>query len=203
MARPREFDETAAVDAALECFWQRGYEATSVRDLTASMGLTAPSLYNAFGDKQRLFARALRQYLDGTTHDRLRRLEAAGPPKAAIRRFFAEVIDHSVKDPNRKGCFLVNSALEVAPHDAAFRAMIVAQFAEIEAFFRRCILAGQADGSIPRTIAAADTARLLLGVLLGTRVLSRSNPSRAVLESVVRPALALLDGSARRRKRKR
>ena len=58
MPRPREFDETAALEAAIECFWRRGYEATSLRDLTASMGLTAPSLYNAFGDKEELFARA-------------------------------------------------------------------------------------------------------------------------------------------------
>ena len=54
MARPREFSETAALQAAIDCFWQYGYEATSMRDLAASMGLTAPSLYNAFGDKQTL-----------------------------------------------------------------------------------------------------------------------------------------------------
>src|SRR5271169_910903 len=113
MPRPREFDETIALDAALDCFWQRGYEATSVRDLAASMGLTAPSLYNAFGDKQSLFARALERYLDCTTRDRLRRYETALPPKEAILQFFAEIIDHSINDRKRKGCFLVNCALEV------------------------------------------------------------------------------------------
>ena len=75
MPRPREFDETSALEAAVQCFWQHGFEATSLRDLTASMGLTAPSLYNAFGDKEKLFARALDQYLDRTTRGRLRRLE--------------------------------------------------------------------------------------------------------------------------------
>src|ERR1700739_2510356 len=59
MPRPREFDETAALEAAIECFWRHGYEATSLRHLTAPMGLTAPNLYNAFGDKQQLFSRAL------------------------------------------------------------------------------------------------------------------------------------------------
>jgi TetR/AcrR family transcriptional regulator, transcriptional repressor for nem operon len=59
MPRPREFDEASALKAAMECFWRRGYEATSVRDLSDAMGLTAPSIYNAFGDKRQLFGRAL------------------------------------------------------------------------------------------------------------------------------------------------
>jgi TetR/AcrR family transcriptional repressor of nem operon len=68
MGRPREFNETAALEVALECFWQRGYKATSMRELAASMGLTAPSLYNAFGNKQALYARALERYLDRTIY---------------------------------------------------------------------------------------------------------------------------------------
>ncbi|MFZ1921916.1 MAG: helix-turn-helix domain-containing protein [Xanthobacteraceae bacterium] len=203
MARPREFDETTALEAAIECFWQRGYEATSMRDLAASMGLTAPSLYNAFGDKQELFGRALERYLDCTTRDRLRRLETLLAPKRAIHRFFEEIIDRSVTDRNRKGCFLVNSALDVAPHQAEFRALITEQFDEITAFFKRCILAAQADETAPCNVDADDAARLLLGLLLGIRVLARSNPSRRLLEAVMRPALALLDLPTQNRKKKR
>jgi TetR/AcrR family transcriptional regulator, transcriptional repressor for nem operon len=201
MARPREFDEAVALEAAIECFWRRGYEATSLRDLTASMGLTAPSLYNAFGDKEELFARALERYLDRTTRHRLRRLEDSLAPKEALYRFFAEIVEHSIKDRQRKGCFLVNSALEVAPHHAACHAVIAEQFGEIEAFFRRCILAGQADKTVPLQADAGDTARLLLGVLLGVRVLARTNPDRDVLEGVVRPALKLLDQPQRKGRR--
>jgi TetR/AcrR family transcriptional repressor of nem operon len=203
MSRPREFDETAALEAATECFWRRGYEATSLRDLTASMGLTAPSLYNAFGDKEALFSRALDRYLDRTTRDRLRRLEASLAPKEALHRFFAEIVGHSVKDRQRKGCFLVNSALEVAPHHAGCRAVIAEQFGEIEAFFKRCILAAQADTTVPNHVNAGDTARLLLGVLLGVRVLARIKPNRDVLESVVWPALKLLDQPRRKGSKKR
>ncbi|MFI5021556.1 MAG: TetR/AcrR family transcriptional regulator [Alphaproteobacteria bacterium] len=193
----------AALQAAIDCFWQRGYEATSMRDLTASMGLSAPSLYNAFGDKQTLFARALGRYLDCTTRDRLRRFETSLPPKEAIRRFFAEIVDHSINDRERKGCFLVNSALEVAPHQSELGAVIAEQFGEIEAFFKRCILAAQADGTAPRGVDAKDTARLLLGLLLGIRVLARSAPNRPLLEGVVRPALALLDLPRHKRKKTR
>jgi TetR/AcrR family transcriptional repressor of nem operon len=203
MARPREFNEADAVQSAMNCFWQRGYEATSMRDLAASMGMSAPSLYNAFGDKQRLFARALERYLDCNARDLVHRLESSLPPKGAIQQFFAEIIDHSINDRERKGCFLVNSALEVAPHQRELGAVIAKQFGEIEAFFKRCILAAQADGTTPRGLDASDTARLLLGVLLGVRVLARSAPNRSLIEGVVRPALALFDLPRRKRKKTR
>jgi TetR/AcrR family transcriptional regulator, transcriptional repressor for nem operon len=203
MARPREFNEMVALQAAVDCFWQHGYKATSMRELAASMDLTAPSLYNAFGDKQALFARALERYLDCTTRDRLRRYETSLPPKEAIHHFFAEIINHSMNDRQRKGCFLVNSALEVAPHQSELGGVIAEQFGEIEAFFKRCVRAAQADGTAPSSVDANDTARLLLGVLLGIRVLARSVPSRSLLQGVMRPALALLDLPRHKKKKRR
>jgi TetR/AcrR family transcriptional regulator, transcriptional repressor for nem operon len=203
MPRPKEFSEARALDAAIDCFWQRGYEATSMRDLAAAMGLSIPSVYNAFGDKQALFARALDQYLNVSTRDRLRRLETSLLPKEAIVRFFSEIVDHSVSDCERKGCFLVNSALEIAPHRTELGAVISRQFLEIEAFFKRCVLAAQADRTAPRSLDAKDAARLLLGVLLGIRVLARSMPNRSLLQGTLRPALALLDSPQQPRKKAR
>ena len=193
MARPREFDEVTALEAAIDCFWQRGYEATSVRDLAHKMGISAPSLYNAYGDKHALFVQALERYLDHSTRARIKRLEDSLPPKQAIRRFIEEIIERSVNDRERRGCFLINSALEVAPHDAELSALIADRLAEIEAFFHRSIKAAQGEGAVPRDRIAKDLARLLLGVLLGIRVLARSKPERALLGGVARPALALLD----------
>ncbi len=193
MARPREFDEDVALNAAVGCFWQRGFEATSMRDLAASMRLSPPSLYNAFGDKQALFGRALEHYLEQSTRMRLRRLETSLSPKPAVHAFFDDIIERSVGDDERKGCFLVNCALEIAPHDRDLGAVIAQRLGEIEAFFGRCIKRAQTDGTVPGDVNAVDVARLLLGVLLGIRVLARSNPDRSLLEGVVRPALALLD----------
>jgi TetR/AcrR family transcriptional regulator, transcriptional repressor for nem operon len=193
MARPREFDEVTALEAAIECFWHRGYEATSVRDLADKMGISAPSLYNAYGDKHALFVQALERYLDHSTRARIKRLEDSLPPKQAIRRFIEEIIERSVNDRERRGCFLINSALEVAPHDRKLGALIADRLAEIEAFFYRSIKAAQAEGAVPQDRVAKDLARLLLGVLLGIRVLARSKPERALLEGVARPAFALLD----------
>jgi TetR/AcrR family transcriptional regulator, transcriptional repressor for nem operon len=197
MARPREFDEVTALEAAIECFWHRGYEATSVRDLADKMGISGPSLYNAYGDKRALFVQALEHYLDHSARALIKRLENSLPPKQAVRRFIEEIIERSVNDRERRGCFLINSALEVAPHDRQLGALIADRLAEIEAFFYRSIKAAQANGAVPRDRAAKDLARLLLGVLLGIRVLARSKPERALLEGVARPALALLEFATR------
>ena len=193
MARPREFDEVTALEAAIECFWDRGYEATSVRDLAGKMRISGQSLYNAYGDKRALFAQALEHYLDHSARALIEELESSLPPKQAVRRFIEEIVARSVSDGERRGCFLINSALEVAPHDSELGALIADRLGEIEAFFYRSIKAAQAKGTVPRDRSAKDLARLLLGVVLGIRVLARSKPQRALLEGVARPALALLD----------
>jgi TetR/AcrR family transcriptional repressor of nem operon len=193
MARPREFDEATALDVAMDCFWRNGYETTSVRDLAARMGITGTSLYNAFGDKRSLFRQALQRYAERSTRERIARLESTLPPKQAVRAFLGEIVERSLDDRDRRGCLLVNSALEIAPHDPELGAELAARLGEIEAFFCRAITAAQADGSTPPDREPADLARLLLGVTLGVRVLARSNPQRELLEGTVRPALALLD----------
>ena len=193
MPRPKEFNEEIALDAAIECFWRNGYEATSVRDLAAAMGISGPSLYNAFGNKRALFAKALESYLDQSARAMIKRIEDSLPPKEAIRRFLDEIVESSVSDRERRGCFLINSALEVAPHDSELGEFIADRFDEIEAFFYRSIKAAQAESAIPRDQAPRDLARLLLSVLLGIRVLARSKPNRTLLQGIARPALALLD----------
>lgn len=196
MARPREFDEEEVLDAAIECFWRRGLEATSVRDLAEATGISQPSLYNAFGDKRELFAQALERYATQRMRERVKRLEQKHPPKEAIRAFFRELVTHTLSDPDRRGCLIVNSALEVAPHDAALRRVIASYLGEIEAFFGRCLDELKRSGNLSRNVDSRDTARLFLGVMLGVRVAARAKPERALLEGMVRPALVLLDATS-------
>jgi TetR/AcrR family transcriptional regulator, transcriptional repressor for nem operon len=193
MGRPREFDETAVLNAAIQCFWTRGYEATSTRDLAKNMGITGASLYNAFGDKRTLYRRALEHYVSQSFGDRVGRFEGHLPPLQAITAFFNEIIERSLSDTERKGCMLVNTALEVAPHDPEFQHVVNEVLLQVEAFFCRCITAGQRTGAIATSQSAEDLARLLLSVLLGIRVLARTRPERELLEGLLRPALALLD----------
>ncbi|MET0314567.1 MAG: TetR/AcrR family transcriptional regulator [Hansschlegelia sp.] len=192
MARPREFDEDAVLDAAVQCFWSRGYEATSVRDLIEKTGISGASLYNAFGDKRALYRKALDRYVELSIADRIRRCEEL-PPRDAIAGFFAEILKRSLTDSEHKGCMLVNAALDVAPHDPDFQRIVACVLMRIEEFFRRCVEAGQSDHTISRSQSAENLARHLLGVLMGVRVLARIRPERAMLEGVVTPALALLE----------
>lgn len=182
------------LNEAVQCFWARGYEATTVRDLIEKTGITGASLYNAFGDKRALYRKALDHYVEGGIADRIRRCEELAP-RDAIATFFAEILRRSLGDREHKGCMLVNAALDVAPHDPGFQEIVAAVLVRMEGFFLRCIEGGQADGTITRSQPAENLARHLLGVLMGVRVLARVRPERALLEGVVAPALALLDPS--------
>ena len=193
MARLKAFDEQRAIDAAVDCFWARGYEATSVRDLADSLGIGGASLYNAYGDKRALFTRSLERYASRSMRERIARLEARHRPKEAIRAFLAEIIDRSLKDPDRRGCLLVNSALDVAPHDAKIGRVVAGYLDELRAFFRRNLEAARQAGRVPGNLNPDEVSGHLLAMVLGIRVLARTGAKRRLLEGVARPALDLLD----------
>ena len=190
MARPREFDETAALDAAVEHFWLRGYQSTSVRELAGAMGITGASLYNAFGDKRALFKMALARYIETSIEGHV--LREHHSTVRAIDTFFKDIVNYSLKDKSRKGCLLVNSALEFGDEDTELKGVVSDVFVEIEAFFKRAIAGGQEQGEVSTGLSANDLARLLLGALLGIRVLARVRPNRALLGGIARSALLVL-----------
>jgi AcrR family transcriptional regulator len=133
LARPREFDEGTAVEAAMQRFWVAGYAATSVRDLGEAMGLGQASVYNAFGDKRTLFTQCLDRYLDANMRARIYRVEKTLPPREAIETFLAEIVERSLE--SRLGCMLANAALELAPHDTEIATVVAKRMSELEAFF--------------------------------------------------------------------
>jgi TetR/AcrR family transcriptional regulator, transcriptional repressor for nem operon len=191
MARPREFDERAVLDAASDIFWTKGYEATSIRDLTARTGLTPSSMYAAFGDKRGLFLRALDHYL-ARLREKMAHLEATASPGRAITGFFEDTIERSLEDALQRGCMLVNSALEASPQDAELRGALAHELKLIEDFFRDRVAVGQKCKDISPAHSAEDVARQLLAVLLGVRVLARVRPERSLLAGAVGQTLALL-----------
>lgn len=191
MARPREFDEQAVLDAASEVFWTKGYEATSTRDLSAQTGLTPSSIYAAFGDKRRMFRRALDHYL-GRLREKMTSLKATRSPGEAITGFFEDTIERSLDDALQRGCMLVNSALEASPQDPEFRAAIASELELIEDFFLGRIAEGQRRGDLSPAHSAEDAARQLLAVLLGVRVLARVRPEGPLLRGAVSQTLASL-----------
>ena len=129
---------------------------------------------------------------------RIARVEKSLPPRQAIETFLMEIVERSLE--SRLGCLLANAALEVAPHDPAIADVVAERMGELEAFFRRCVIAGRHDGSIKRAVDPADIARLLLTTVMGLRVLARGFPDRKVLEGAARQALSVLGKPGRRRK---
>lgn len=177
------------LDAALDCFWGRGYEATSIRVLVEAMGISGPSLYNAFGDKRELYVEALEHYCRTRTHPMLERFERSHPGIGAVAAFFAEIIERSVADRERRGCFLVNAALDVAPHDRAMARLVAAHLDAIRGFLKRALAAGLDAGEVSLATGADGAADNLVAVLLGVRVLARTRPEQELLQRTVATAL--------------
>jgi TetR/AcrR family transcriptional repressor of nem operon len=192
MARPRQFDEQEVLEVASNAFWAHGYEATSTRDLTRLMGITPASLYNTFGDKQRLFQLSLEHYLDRTVRANIARLESSLTPALAVTTFFAEMIDRSLGDPAQRGCMLVNCALETTPDAPELKQAVANEFIRLEQFFVRCLKAAELAGEIPRGQSIPDAARQLLAVHLGLRLLARVRPEQALHRGAVEQTLASL-----------
>ncbi len=193
LPRPRAFAEDRAIEAAMLHFWQHGYAATSVRDLGAAMGLGPASLYNAFGTKRALFLRALERYVDQGLRPRVARLAAMPDARGAIATFLDDIIARSLADPQRRGCLLVNTALEVAPHDKGIGTYVAARLAEVEAFFAGRVRDAQAQGRADTLRDAGDAGRMLLATVMGLRVFARVRPEPDLLHGVARQALAALD----------
>jgi TetR/AcrR family transcriptional regulator, transcriptional repressor for nem operon len=187
LGRPRSFDEEKALEIACRCFWSRGYEATSVRDLSETMGIACPSLYNAYGDKRALFIAALKQYCERSVSERFTP-EPGKLGAAAVRRVIADIVARSLNDPERKGCFIVNTALEVAPHDEEVRSLIATHFERMRGFFQRNIEAAAAADPNLDVDPAGDAAHLV-AVAVGLNVLARLSPDRRLLEAAAEQAL--------------
>lgn len=193
MARTKEFNIDDALMKAIELFWRRGYEATSLHDLVDYMGISRASLYATFGSKHDLFLKALRRYDQKFREEMVAdMLQSAASPRQAIIKTFEAAITAVLEGGSRDGCLLINTALELSPHDSESEEIVKRAFVAMEGFFRLMIEQGQAEGEIPETISPTDTARGLLGLFIGLRVLARSRPEPSLLRSIASQAEAML-----------
>jgi len=188
----KNFDADEALTKAMHAFWSHGYEATSIADLVDCMGINRGSLYATFGGKRSLFMRALRQYRTVHLHDWVTALTQAHGPREAIIAGFDQAIATAVEDGARDGCLVINTALELSPHDEEVGEFVDNCLIEMETFFRGRIEQGQAVGEIPGHVAPVDTARALLSLFVAIRVFSRSRPNGPLLRSVADQAAAML-----------
>ena len=178
---------------AMVAFWDHGYRGTSLQDLVECMGINRASLYDTFGDKYALFIETLHNYNRTFVKPLLTERIKTYSPRQAITGLFDEICGGIEKGEERNGCFIINTALELSPHDQKVSRIVNRTFSYIEKnFFRKLIERGQASGEISKSVIPATTSRTLLNVLIGLRVLSRNRPEKAFLNSVRYQVEALL-----------
>lgn len=189
----KQFDIDEVLDKAMQVFWARGYQATSMQDLVEQMGIQRGSLYATFKDKQALFRAALLRYDERVRGQLVRRLESLDEPREAIRQAFIAFVDGVSEKGGNKGCFMTNTALELASHDRAVGRIVAHAQEDMEAFFARMVEKGKQRGEIGSHLDSGSAARGLLASFLGLVVLTRSRPQRALLDSIVAEAMRRLD----------
>jgi len=193
MPRPKEFDPDTAAQEAMEAFWERGYNATSVNDLLAEMGLNRGSLYGTFGDKKQLFLAALDKYQDQNVAMIHEVLDQDGSARAAIEALLNLAIEKCTGDGAAKGCLAAKAAMELAPHDKDVAAWLRRFHRRNTDLVARTISRGQERGEITRRIDARAAARFLLNGMAGLRLLGTIGMAENEPRDVVKMMLKVLD----------
>jgi TetR/AcrR family transcriptional regulator, transcriptional repressor for nem operon len=193
MARTKDFDENEVLAKAIKLFWQKGYNGTSMQDLVDGLGISRSSIYDTFGDKHQLYLKALCTYRQHAIAVRDRILNASVPAKAAIRQLMNLTIDQMIRDKQHKGCFLVNSAVENAPHDKETNAIICQNDRELENAFSEVIKRGQTNGEIASKQDPRALARFLFNNIVGIQVTAKSAADKAAFDDIVNLTMSVLD----------
>lgn len=194
MARTKEFDPDAALQSALELFWRRGYEATSMADLVDHLGIGRASIYATFGNKHELYLKAMDRYAESTDTVALADLSAGGPALPAVRALVRRFAAEATTDERRlTGCFVTNTATELAPHDTAAARRVERSWEHIETLLRATLTRAQAQGELPADRDPRALARLLLVLMQGMRVVGKASPDPARVRDAAEQALGLLD----------
>ena len=188
MGRPREFDTDTALEKAMRLFWAKGYEGTSVGDLTETLGISRPSLYAAFGDKQSLFRAALERYASGPAG-----YVAAALGKPTARKVAEHLLrgaaDLQANTRNPGGCLTVNGGVACGDEAEPVRQALSAHRTAGVGLLRRRFEQAKAQGDLPKDSDPAALARFLAAVVYGMAVLASGGASRKELEQIIRAAM--------------
>ncbi len=192
MARTKVFDEQDVLDKAMILFWQKGYNATSAQDLVDGLGISRSSLYDTFGDKHSLFIRALKQYRKEKIDPVMKEATVAEDVEAYIRQVFEIVKSEAISNIRPSGCFMVNSAVEMAPVDSEVAVIAHSILQDSENAICRAIKRGQDAGVFTRAHSARSLARFIFNSLNGLRVTVKFDTSKKMFDDIVNVCLSVL-----------
>ncbi len=191
VGRPKKFDPDVAVAQAMETFRVNGYAETSPQRLAGSLGIGKGSLYHTFGSKQELFLLSLQHYANTSLADFKSIVEGAAPIRDRIRHLLIGVIDTDLNDPDRCGCLVVNSAVELARDESAAR-LLRRSFDATESVLHTEFVAAQWAGEIAADRDPKALAGLVQSSMIGLRVLVKTTVDRSRLESIVQATVAAI-----------
>jgi AcrR family transcriptional regulator len=189
MGRPRTFDRDAALDRALTLFWEHGYEATSLAELTRVMGINPPSLYAAFGDKRALFSEAVVRYQQTRGAFTLRALDEEPTARAAIERLLRDAAASYAEPDHPRGCMIVSAATNCGPQHADVQNELRDHRAAARELFVERIAADVAAGLLPAGTDAAALGRFYAATLQGMSTQARDGATAAELDRLATLAL--------------
>lgn len=176
----------------MNLFWCKGYEAASVNDLVKVMGVHRGSLYAAFGDKHALFLAAVKHYVSSVVARHMSLLRGPRRGLDSIHAFFDDIVDFSISDTRSRGCFVTNSAAELAAHDKAVADVLRDSLERLENAFLQSLLQARESGAVSGDRDPVVQARYLTSSLHGLRVTAKLHPDRSYLNDVVDSIMASL-----------
>jgi AcrR family transcriptional regulator len=191
MARTKVFDPAAALEAAMEVFWQQGYEATSTDDLLSAMKIGRQSMYDTFGDKRQLYLAALAHYVNSTGQELRRRLTRAPSPLRAIEGFLLDAASGAASDKQR-GCMSVNAVCEFGQGDRDVFALLEQGRNSAESLFAELLSQAKAKGELPDSLDTAAGAHFLHTTIRGMRISAKAGASQEQLSATAAFAIAAL-----------
>lgn len=190
LGRPREFDLNQALDRAMDVFWKRGFDAATLPELTAAMGINKPSLYAAFGSKEQLFRKAVERYVSGPAGyvNESMKLPTA---RAAVKAMLSGAVEMATDPKHPGGCLIIQGAMSCGPDAECLKNEMTALREAGIALVRKRLEAAKRDGELPGSIDCADLARYFATVMHGMAVQAAGGATRKQLQRVVTLALGV------------
>ncbi|MDR3681474.1 MAG: TetR/AcrR family transcriptional regulator [Flavipsychrobacter sp.] len=192
MARTKDFDENEVLTKAIQVFWLKGYNGTSMQDLVDSLGISRSSLYDTYTDKHTLFMKALESYQNSGAATIRDIIDNSASAKETIKRLLELAIGDLLSDKEQKGCFMVNAEVEVASHDAEVNTLVCKNDQQMEDAFYQVIQKGKDSGEIKNKQDARALARFIFNAVKGMRVTAKSSTDKAAFDDIIALTISVL-----------
>jgi len=193
MPRPKEFNPDDALEKAMQVFWHKGYEATSMEDLLTAMDLNRGSLYDTFGDKRQLFLKVIDRYCTTFVGPKFSILDQPGPALPSLRRFISGMIEGGLADPQRRGCLIANTVMELSPHEKEIASTLRKTLKMAEDTFFKVLDRAKQQGELKDNKDPRALACFLATMMQGAIVMIKAGASADVVKQSAETALSILD----------